>query len=57
MKKKTSYDDLKYLCSINGDINYVKDYIRKYKHVNNSLTHDNYGNRLIHKVQKVSIKI
>ena len=49
-KGYTAFDDSKVAYAIiNGDINYVKDYIRKYKHVDNNLTHDNYGNRLIHK--------
>ena len=49
-KGYTAYDDSKVSYAVtNGDINYVKDYIRKYKQVDNNLTHDNNGNRLIHK--------
>jgi hypothetical protein len=49
-KGYTAYDDSKVAHAvINGDINYVKEYIRKYKQVDNNLTHDNNGNRLLHK--------
>ena len=42
-KGYTAFDDSKVAYAIvNGDINYVKEYIRKYKHVDNNLTHDNY---------------
>ena len=49
----TAFDDSKVSKAIeNGDINFVKDYIRKYKHVDNNLTHNNYGNRLLHESSK-----
>lgn len=49
----TAFDDSKVSKAIeNGDINYVKEYIRKYKHIDNNLTHNNYGNRLLHEVCK-----
>jgi len=49
----TAFDDSKVAKAIeNGDINFVKEYIRKYKHIDNNLTHNNYGNRLLHEASK-----
>ena len=51
-KEPVSYrylDDMKVEESIKDyNIDYVKQYIRKYNSVNNPLTHNNYNNRLIH---------
>ena len=46
----TSFDDARVSQAIlEGNTDYLKTYIRKYKHVNNNLTHNNYGDRLLHK--------
>ena len=45
----TSIDDARVSQAIReGNITYVKEYIRKYKQVNSPLTNDDYNNRMIH---------
>ena len=45
----TSFDDARVTQSIlEGNINYVKEYIRLYKSVDNKLIHDDYRNRMLH---------
>ena len=45
----TYFDDARVTQAIlEGNITYVKEYVRKYKNVNNPLTNDDYNNRLIH---------
>lgn len=45
----TSFDDARVTQAIlEGNISYVKEYIRKYKQVNMPLTNDDYRNRMIH---------
>jgi ankyrin repeat protein len=45
----TFVDDARVTQAINeGNISYVKEYIRKYKTINSPLTNDDYNNRLIH---------
>jgi len=47
--KYTYFDDARVSQAIlENNISYVKEYIRKYKNVNQSLTNDDYNNRLIH---------
>jgi ankyrin repeat protein len=47
--KYTYFDDARVSQSIlEGNISYVKEYIRKYKNVDQPLTNDDYNNRLIH---------
>lgn len=47
--KYSYFDDARVVQSIlEGNISYVKEYIRKYKQVNMPLTNDDYNNRLIH---------
>ena len=49
MLQSTSFDDQNAAEAIRrGDINYVKEFIRKYKQVDAPLMHDGYNNRLIH---------
>jgi len=45
----TSFDDARVTQAIlEGNISYVKEYIRKYKQLNMPLTNDDYRNRMIH---------
>jgi ankyrin repeat protein len=45
----TYFDDARVTQAIlEGNITYVKEYIRKYKNINNPLTNDDYNNRMIH---------
>ena len=47
--KYTYIDDARVSQAISeGNISYVKEYIRKYKSVDSPLTNDNYNNRMIH---------
>ena len=47
--KYTYFDDARVSQAIlENNISYVKEYIRKYKQINISLTNDDYNNRLIH---------